>query len=435
MFLVAIGIFEVGSLICGVAPTSAALIVGRAIAGVGSAGVFSGAYLLIATSIPLAKRPTFNGLIGGMYGVSSVVGPLLGGAFTDKVTWRWCFYINLPIGGVAVAVIVFFYTPIPQHGGITSLTWKERIEQLDILGTVFFIPGVVCLLLVLQWGGSTYPWSNGRIIALFVVFGICILTFIGIQCWRSKYATVSPLLLRKRSVWAAASFAFFMGSAFFVAIYYLPIWLQAVKGVSAYESGIRNIPILLSIVVGTILSGALVTKLGYYTPFMVASSVLTSVGAGLLTTFELDTGSGKWIGYQVICGLGIGLGLQLPLVAVQTVLHMSEIASATALIIFMQLFGAAIFVSVGESVLTNKLVAYLGQFVPGVDAMAVATTGATNLQDVIPPEHLHGVLLAYNDALTRIFELVLVMACLTSIGSLAMEWKSVKGKQTEMSAV
>lgn len=416
------------------APTSAALIVGRAIAGVGSAGVFSGAYLLIATSVPLAKRPTFNGLIGGMYGVSSVVGPLLGGAFTDKVTWRWCFYINLPIGGVAVAVIVFFYTPIPQHGGITSLTWKEHIEQLDILGTVFFIPGVVCLLLVLQWGGSTYPWANGRIIALFVVFGICILTFIGIQCWRSKYATVSPLLLRKRSVWAAASFAFFMGSAFFVAIYYLPIWFQAVKSVNAYESGTRNIPILLSVVVGTILSGALVTKLGYYAPFMVASSVLTSVGAGLLTTFDLDTSSGKWIGYQAICGFGIGLGLQLPLAAVQTVLHLSEIASATALIIFMQLFGAAIFVSVGESVLTNKLVAYIGQFVPGVDAKAVAATGATFIQDVIPPEHLHGVLLAYNDALTRMFELVLVMACLTSIGSLAMEWKSVKGKQTEMSA-
>ncbi len=123
------------------------------------------------------------------------------------------------------------------------------------------------------------------------------------------------------------------------------------------------------------------------------------------------------------------------MVAVQTVLHMSEIASATALIIFMQLFGAAIFVSVGESVLTNKLVAYISQVVPGVDAMAVAAAGATNLQDVIPPEYLHGVLLVYNDALTRIFELVLVMACLTSIGSLAMEWKSVKGKQTEMSAV
>lgn len=156
-------------------------------------------------------------------------------------------------------------------------------------------------------------------------------------------------MLKKRSVWAAACFTFFMGSAFFVAIYYLPIWFQAVKGVSAYESGIRNIPILLSVVVGTILSDALVTNIGYYTPFMLASSVLTSIGAGLLTTLEVDTGSPKWIGYQVICGFGIGLGLQLPLIATQTVLDMSEIPSATALCIFMQLFGAAVFVSV-ESV-------------------------------------------------------------------------------------
>ncbi len=350
VFLVAIGIFELGSLICGVAPTSVALIVGRAIAGVGSAGVFSGAYLLVATSVPLAKRSTFTGLIGGMYGIASVVGPLLGGAFTDKVTWRWCFYINLLIGGVAVAVMLFFFKPIPQPGGTISLTWKERIEQFDILGTVVFIPDVVCLLIALQWGGSTYPWSNGRIIALFVVFGVFILTFIGIQFWRPKHAIFSPLMLKKGSVWAAACFTFFMGSAFFVTIYYLPIWFQAVKGVSAYESGIRNIPILLSVVVGTILSDALVTNIGYYTPFMLASSVLTSIGAGLLTNLEVDTGSPKWIGYQVICGFGIGLGLQLPLVATQTVLDMSEIPSATALCIFMQLFGAAVFVSVGESV-------------------------------------------------------------------------------------
>ena len=434
VYLIAIAIFELGSLICGVAPNSPALIVGRAIAGVGSAGVFSGSYLLIATSVPLAQRPTFNGLIGGVYGISSVVGPLLGGAFTDKVSWRWCFYINLPIGGLAIAVILFFFKPIPRRRGVTSLGWKELAEQFDIVGTIFFLPGVVCLLLALQWGGSTYPWSNGRIIALFVVFGICMIVFIGIQFWRPEYATVSPVMLKKRTVWAAAAFAFFMGSAFFVVVYYLPIWFQAVKGVTAYQSGIRNIPVLIAVVIGTILSGGLITKIGYYTPFMLASTVLTSIGAGLLTTFALDTGSSKWIGYQVICGFGIGLGLQLPLVAIQTVLDESEIPSATALIIFMQLFGAAIFVSVGESVLTNKLVSYISRVVPDVDAAAVASTGATSLGAVIPAQYLRGVIEVYNYALTQIFVLVLVMACLTVIGSAAMEWRSVKGKQVAMAA-
>lgn len=436
MYVIAIAIFEVGSLICGVAPNSPALIVGRAIAGVGSAGVFSGSYLIIATSVPLSRRPMFAGLIGGMYGISSVVGPLLGGAFTDKVSWRWCFYINLPIGAVAVAVILFYFKPVPQPGAVdpASLTVREKIAQFDILGTICFLPGIICLLIALQWGGSTYPWSNGRIITLFVMFGVLLLAFIGIQFWRPKYATISPQLLKKRSVWAAAVFAFFMGSAFFVVVYYLPIWFQAVKGVTAEQSGIRNIPVLLAVVIGTIFSGALVTKVGYYTPFMLASTVLTSIGAGLLTTFEVDTGHSEWIGYQVICGFGIGLGLQLPLIAIQNVLDMSEIPIATALIIFMQLFGAAIFVSVGNSVLTNKIIEYISQTVPGVDAVAAASSGATNIKNSVPPQYVQGVVQVYNDGLIQVFQIVLVMACLTSIGSVAMEWKSVKGKKVEMTA-
>ena len=434
VFLYAIVVFEIGSLICGVAPNSTTLIVGRAIAGLGSAGVFSGAYLIIATSVPLQRRPTFAGLIGGMYGIASVVGPLLGGVFTDKASWRWCFYINLPIGAVASTVIVFFFKPVSQGGDVMTLTRKERIKQFDILGTTFFVPGVVCLLLALQWGGSTYPWANGRIIALFVIFGVALAIFTGIQFWRPKYATVSPLMLRKRSIWAAGVFAFFMGSAFFTTIYYLPIWFQVVKDVSAYESGIRNIPVLFSVVLGTIGSGALVSKIGYYAPFMLASTILTSIGAGLLTTFDLGTGSPRWIGYQVVIGFGIGLGLQLPLIAVQTVLDMSEIPSATALMIFLQLFGAAIFVSVGESVLTNKLVSYISRNVPGVDAVAAAGAGATNIRKVVPAEYLFGVLQVYNDALTQVFKIVLVMACLTTIGSVAIEWRSVKDKPTEIVA-
>ena len=429
--MIAISIFELGSLICGVSPNSITLIVGRAIAGLGSAGVFSGAYLLIATSVPLDKRPAFNGLIGGVYGIASVVGPLMGGAFTDKATWRWCFYINLPIGGIAVAVIVFFFTPVQQAEAMPQISGKERLKQFDILGTLMLIPGVVSLLIALQWGGSTYPWNNGRIIALLVVFGVCLIIFIAVQFWRPKYATISPALLSKRSVWAAATFAFFMGSAFFTAVYYLPIWFQVVKGVSAYESGIRNIPILLAVVLGTILSGGLVTKIGYYAPFMLVSTVLTSVGAGLLTTFEVDTSASKWIGYQVLCGLGIGLGLQLPLVAIQTVLDKTEIPIATALVLFNQLFGAAVFVSVGNSVLDNKLTSYISATVPGIDASAAVGAGATNIQNVIPAQYLEGVIEQYNYALTQVFVLVTIMACLTAIGSAAVEWKSVKGKNIQ----
>jgi MFS family permease len=429
--LTSIGLFELGSLICAVAPNSVALIIGRAIAGLGSAGVFSGAYLIIATSVPLARRPAFNGIIGGVYGVSSVVGPLMGGAFTVNVTWRWCFYINLPIGGAASAVIVFFFNPVTQQNPFAHLTWREKLAEFDLLGNIFFLPSIVCLLIALQWGGSTYPWSNGRIIALLVVFAVCFVMFIAIQIWRPKTATLSPAMLKKRTIWAAALFAFFMGSTFFVIVYYVPIWFQAVTHVSAYESGIRNIPVLLAVVLGTIVSGALVTNIGYFAPFMIASTVITAIGAGLLTTWQVDTSEGKWIGYQILAGFGIGLGLQLPLVAIQTACTPAEVPLATALVMLCQLFGASIFVSAGESVLTQKLVDYIAENIPNVDAYAVASAGATELQNLIPQQFQAGLIEEYNTALTQVFLIALVMACMTIFGSAPMPWNSVKGKNIQ----
>ncbi|KAJ7618232.1 putative HC-toxin efflux carrier [Mycena rosella] len=432
VYIGAISVFELGSLICGVAPNSNALIVGRAIAGLGSAGIFTGALIIVANSVPLGKRPMYTGLIGAMYGIASVAGPLLGGVFTDRVTWRWCFYINLPIGAVTLIVITIFFKPPGAVRKTEAMRLTDRIQQFDPLGTIVFIPAIVSLLLALQWGGSKYPWSNGRIIGLFVVFGVLISTFIGIQIWKQDLATVPPRILKQRSIMAGAWFSLCLGSSFFIFVYFLPIWFQAIKGVSAVKSGIDNLPMILSLVIASLVAGGVITAVGYYTPFMIASTVLMAVGGGLITTFDLTTGHAHWIGYQVIYGLGIGFGMQQPIMAAQTVLSLQDIPTGTSLIMFMQTLGGALFISVGQNVFTNKLVSGLASQVPGVNPAIVLSAGATSLRDSIDVQSLPAVLSVYNQALISAFYVSVAMACLSLVGSSAIEWKSVKGKNIEM---
>jgi hypothetical protein len=430
VFLIAIALFEIGSLICGVANNSVTLIIGRAVSGLGSAGIFSGALIILAYSVPLNRRPAFTGMIGSMYGIASVAGPLLGGVFTDKVTWRWCFYINLPIGAITIFVIALFF-PDPQRKTVKDEPWSVRIWQFDPIGTSLFMPAIICLLLALQWGGTTYAWSNGRIIALFVLFGVLISAFLFVQYKQQDHATVPPRIIKKRTVWASAVFAFATGAAFLASVYYLPIWFQAVKGASAVSSGLMNLPMLISVVVMSLVAGAAVTVWGYYTPFMIAGTVAMSIGFGLISTFKPDTGSPTWIGFQVLAGAGVGLGMQQPLMAVQTVLDMKDVPTGTSVIVFMQTLGGALFVSIAQNVFTNKLVAYILEYVPGLDPMVVFHTGATSIQTSIPAAMLPGVTLAYSNALTKTFLVSASLAAVTIVGSSFVEWKSVKGKNIE----
>ncbi|EEA18653.1 hypothetical protein TMatcc_010803 [Talaromyces marneffei ATCC 18224] len=431
VFLSTIAVFELGSLICAVAPSSTAFIVGRAIAGSGSAGIFSGALLIITHTSPLAKRPTYIGLAGGMYGIASVAGPIIGGVLTDNVSWRWCFYINLPLGGVT-ALAIWLILKDPQRDVPTLQTWMDRIRVLDPIGTLIFLPAMVCLLLTLQWGGSKYSWNDGRIIALLVLSGVLIIAFLLIQLRLQEAATVPPRIFRNRSVWAGCLYGFCTSSAFFLVIYYIPIWFQAIQGVSAIESGIRNLPMMISTILMSIMVGGLVTALGYYTPFMIAAAILSSVGAGLLSTFAVHTSSGKWIGYQILFGIGYSLGSRQPLVAVQAALETKDIPIGTSIIMFLQTLGGMIFVSIGNSIFTNSLVNSLAHNVPSVNPTIITTTGATDIKNIVSAEELPKVLIAYNHALDQAFLAAAAMAALSVFGSVLVPWLSVKQNYHEV---
>lgn len=311
------------------------------------------------------------------------------------------------------------------------MTILEQFGQFDIPGTICFLPGVVCLLLALQWGGSTYPWKNGRIIALFILAGLLLIGFVLIQLWKKEEATVPPRVFKNRNVWGSAWFACALGAAFFILIFYLPIWFQAIKQVSAVKSGIMNLPMVMGLVVVSIVAGGLITVVGYYTPFIYASVVLMTIGAGLITTFKVDTGHPKWIGYQVLFGAGVGLGMQQPLIAVQTALPHRDIPIGTAIIMFSQTFGGSLFLSVGQNVFENQLLKNLRQVVPDFPAAVVLATGATDLKNAVPAQYISRVLIAYDTALTQTWYVSVAMACIAAFGAAALQWKSVKGKKIE----
>ena len=424
-FLSGITLFEIGSAICGAAPSSTVLIIGRAIAGFGSAGIFTGAMTIIVRTVPLHRRPIFQGLFGASFGVASITGPLIGGAFTESsATWRWCFYINLPLGGFTILALIFFLNLNQKK---SDLTLKQKLHKLDPFGTSLLLPSLTCLLLALQWGGSIYSWSEWRVVLLLVIFSVLFTIFVFIQyLTRNTTATIPTRIYLQRSVFFSGWFQLCVGSVMLMVILYLPIWFQAIKGSSAVKSGIQTIPTVLGLVVGSLGSGVIVQRTGYYVPFLYIGSALMSVGAGLLTTMTITENHSRWIGYQVIFGLGVGLCMQQPNMAVQTVLAQRDIPTGAAIMMFFLTLGGALFVSVGQNVFYNKFLKGLAK-IPGIDAGQVVQLGATALKDAIPPALLPQVLQAYNTSIVKgPFQVALIIACIGILPALGVEWRSTR---------
>jgi MFS family permease len=347
--LVAIVVFEAGSLVCALSKNMNMLIGGRVLAGVGGGGIQILVFMIMSEIVSIEKRGIVQGLVGAAYGIASVVAPLVGGAFTSHVSWRWCFYINLPIGGVAFVLIFYLFRPPKPKG-----TLKEKLARIDYFGMLLLALGFILVLLALTFGSSSSkPWNSPLIIAFFTVGGVIFLIFLAYNFTLSKHPLFPAALVTLRPVNTVGLCMFCVFNSFVAAFLYLATYFQVVREADALHSGIDLLPLIIPVVTCSIITGILVTKTRYVKPYVLFGTATGSIGMGLLTLLDETSTSSQRIGYLILPGIGIGCTLQCLTINIQLSAPKQNggVLIATAYVGFFRALGSIFGSTLGQTVL------------------------------------------------------------------------------------
>ncbi|KAL8868192.1 MAG: hypothetical protein Q9174_005149 [Haloplaca sp. 1 TL-2023] len=431
VYLAFIAVFEVGSVVCASAPTSPAFITGRAIAGLGAAGLLQGAFGILTYVCTLGLRPLFLALVVSLFGLFSSIGPLVGGALTERVTWRWCFWLNLPIGGAVVILVILFLTLHGVDQSTREATIYTKLKRLDLPGIVLLLASVSCLFLALQEGGVKVPWSSSKPICLLVGFGLLMILFAAWQIKAGENATIPVRYLKNRTVLWGSIYLLFDNMANYIPIYYIPFYFQAGLGHSPLKSAVDFIALAVPQMVGLLAGGGITTATGHYVgqmPVILVAQVMCGIGSGLLTTLRYDTRTVLWGTYLALTGLGLGLGVNIPHIAIQAVMPTdNDIFIANGIASFYGQIGGAIGIPIANALLIDSLHSQVPEFALDVASEDVVRNGALNLEHLTrSPSILRGLRQAYAIAISHVCILLVVVVCVSIPVALGMEWLNIK---------
>ncbi|KAK3991500.1 major facilitator superfamily domain-containing protein [Cladorrhinum sp. PSN332] len=427
-------LFEVGSAICGAANSSAMLIAGRAIAGIGGAGLINGGLTIVATSVPLERRASLTGILMGLSQLGIVCAPLIGGALTTYTTWRWCFYINLPVGAFVFAGLLLVQIPDQMEKPSPMAVLKRLHVELDLVGFALLAPASVQLLMALAWGGNEYAWNSPTIIGLFCGAGGTGLVWLVWDWYRGDEALIPLSMLKKKVVWSSSVTNSLLMYIVYAGSFFLPIYFQAVKDATPIMSGVYVLASILTQLLGAVLGGVAVERTGFPIPYAAAASVIGAISSGLYSTLSPASSTGEWIGYQILNGFGRGVGMQMSILAIQATLKPADISIAMSVLVFFQTLGVSILLAVSTSIFQTSLQSEISQEAPNADAAAIVHAGATHFRNVVVPQDLAGVLVAYATSISRPF--YLAAACgVVSVGtSFLMGWTDIRKNKKKASA-